>query len=178
MKADAARDHRFARLIDRTTIAFQRPIAAEPERVWEAVSTAEGISSWFTPTTLDACLGGRFSFEGAWDGVVSIYDPPSAIEFLADAGGRTRFEIVPADSGILLTLVDVMAPGLEVPAHVFENEGAASAHQPGGPGTHWAGLIAGWHQHLDAMEQGLTAKSDSISFEDLIAHYVAMTSQT
>ncbi|WP_350348906.1 SRPBCC domain-containing protein [Agromyces sp. G08B096] len=53
-------------------------VAATPEQVWEAIATAEGISSWMVPARLDPRVGGEVSFDlGEMNstGVVTDYSP-------------------------------------------------------------------------------------------------------
>lgn len=53
-------------------------VAATPEQVWEAIATAEGISSWMVPTRLDPRIGGEVSFDlGGFTstGTVTDYTP-------------------------------------------------------------------------------------------------------
>jgi uncharacterized protein YndB with AHSA1/START domain len=53
-------------------------VDATPEQVWNAIATAEGISAWMVPTTLDPRIGGRVSFdlgEFVSIGVVTDYTP-------------------------------------------------------------------------------------------------------
>lgn len=38
-------------------------LPASPEQVWEAIATAEGISSWMAPTRLDPRVGGEMTFD-------------------------------------------------------------------------------------------------------------------
>jgi uncharacterized protein YndB with AHSA1/START domain len=38
-------------------------VAATPERVWEAIATADGLSAWMVPTQVDAQVGGEVSFD-------------------------------------------------------------------------------------------------------------------
>ena len=38
-------------------------VAATPEQVWEAIATADGISTWMVPTRLDPQVGGEVSFD-------------------------------------------------------------------------------------------------------------------
>ena len=54
-------------------------VVATPEQVWEAIATAEGISSWMAPTKLDPRIGGEVSFDLGGltsTGVVTDYTPP------------------------------------------------------------------------------------------------------
>jgi uncharacterized protein YndB with AHSA1/START domain len=53
-------------------------VTATPEQVWEAIATADGISSWMVPTRLDPRIGGEVSFDlGDFtaSGVVTDYTP-------------------------------------------------------------------------------------------------------
>jgi len=59
-------------------------VAATPEEVWEAIATADGISAWMVPATLDPRVGGEVSFDlGGMTstGVVTAYDPPTHLAF-------------------------------------------------------------------------------------------------
>lgn len=54
-------------------------VPAAPEEVWEAIATAEGISSWMAPARLDPRVGGAVSFDFGdltSTGVVTDYRPP------------------------------------------------------------------------------------------------------
>jgi uncharacterized protein YndB with AHSA1/START domain len=53
-------------------------VAATPDQVWDAIATADGISSWMVPTRLDPQTGGAVSFDvGFWShGIVTDYAPP------------------------------------------------------------------------------------------------------
>lgn len=44
-------------------------LAATPDEVWEAIATADGISSWMAPTRLEPRVGGEVSFD--LDGLTS-----------------------------------------------------------------------------------------------------------
>lgn len=53
-------------------------IPASPEEVWEAIATAEGISSWMVPARLEPRVGGEVSFdlgEFVSTGTVTDYAP-------------------------------------------------------------------------------------------------------
>ena len=52
-------------------------VAASPEKVWDAIATAGGISAWMVPTRLDPQIGGEVSFDvGFWShGIVTDYTP-------------------------------------------------------------------------------------------------------
>jgi uncharacterized protein YndB with AHSA1/START domain len=53
-------------------------VPATPERVWAAIATAEGITSWMAPTRLDPRVGGEVEFDLGdltSTGVVTDYTP-------------------------------------------------------------------------------------------------------
>jgi uncharacterized protein YndB with AHSA1/START domain len=59
-------------------------VAATPEQVWDAIATADGISSWMVPTRLDPQIGGEVSFDlGDFrsTGVVTDYTPNHRFAF-------------------------------------------------------------------------------------------------
>lgn len=54
-------------------------IDVTPEQVWDAIATAEGISTWMVPTRLDQQTGGEVSFDHGdfvSNGYVTDYSPP------------------------------------------------------------------------------------------------------
>ena len=135
-------------LTDPGTLTFRRELPVDRARVWSAISDPAELSAWFMETTMDARVDGRFSFKDGWDGTIAALAPGSAIEFAADHGGRTRFEIEAIDNGTHFRLVDRMAPGATAPDG---KDGDTGAWQPGGPGTHWVGVAVGWHDFVDSL---------------------------
>jgi uncharacterized protein YndB with AHSA1/START domain len=87
-------------------VVFNAPI----DKVWKAVSTAEGIASWFMPNDLKAEMGYEFHFDAGQFGKspckITELDPPHEIGFdwgkdwhlafqLKDAGdGKTEFILI------------------------------------------------------------------------------------
>lgn len=130
------------------TLTFQRALPVDRRRVWGAISDPAELSQWFMETTMEARVGGRFSFKDGWDGFVSAFEPGSAIAFSADQGGQTRFEVADGADGTRFRLVDRMAPGAAAPEG---GSGDPAVRQPGGPGTHWVGVAAGWHDFVDSL---------------------------
>jgi len=66
--------------LDRVEHRMERryEVTATPEQVWEAIATADGISSWMVPTRLDPRIGGEVSFDFGGmtsTGVVTDYTP-------------------------------------------------------------------------------------------------------
>jgi uncharacterized protein YndB with AHSA1/START domain len=73
-----------------------------PEHVWEAIATANGISSWFLPTEMEERVGGRVVFhmgETSSEGVVTGWDPPRQIVYeepnWADLTGHEGAPVTP-----------------------------------------------------------------------------------
>lgn len=89
------------------TVVFNAPI----QKVWDAVSSAEGIAAWFMPTTnFEAVLGNEFTLQSPY-GVspckVREIDPPNRLVFnwgetwmvtfeLKDLEGKTEFTLIHA----------------------------------------------------------------------------------
>ena len=67
----------------RMELAFELP--GTPEQVWQAIATADGISSWFLPTDLEERQGGaivtHMGDEGSSPGTVTGWDPPRRLTY-------------------------------------------------------------------------------------------------
>ncbi|MCZ8515760.1 SRPBCC domain-containing protein [Paenibacillus filicis] len=88
----------------RHTVVFQAPI----EKVWNAVSTSEGIAVWLMPNTFERTLGHEFTLESTYGTSyckVTELEPPHRLAFtwgedwivsfeLKDLGGSTEFTLV------------------------------------------------------------------------------------
>lgn len=155
-------------LTDRHTLIFRREMPVDRQRVWTAVSDPAELSQWFMETTMKARVGGRFSFKDGWDGVVSALEPGSAITFAADHGGRTRFEIEAIENGTHFRLVDRMAPGATAPDG---GAGDIGVRQPGGPGTHWVGIVVGWHDFVDSLLDHLGTPAPTLGEREMTLLY-------
>jgi uncharacterized protein YndB with AHSA1/START domain len=63
-------------------------VPGTPEQVWDAIATAQGISSWMMQTDLDERVGGAVTFhmgpEDASHGTVTDYDRPRRIAYEED----------------------------------------------------------------------------------------------
>jgi uncharacterized protein YndB with AHSA1/START domain len=139
-------DQPLAELPDRSSFRIVRryphPIAA----VWAAVSEPEELSAWAVPAAdIDLRPGGRVSFSfGAPDdpypGTISALEPPSVVHYSFDNGAGLRFELAPINGGTELTFTHVCPPDLVFPGDAT----LPVATQPGGPGTPFAGVMAGW----------------------------------
>jgi uncharacterized protein YndB with AHSA1/START domain len=67
---------------------FEVEVPGTPEQVWQAIATAEGISSWMMPTELEPRVGGAVTFhmgpEASSTGHVTAYEPARRIEYDED----------------------------------------------------------------------------------------------
>lgn len=62
-------------------------VPGTPERVWEAIATADGISGWMMPTELEERAGGALTFHmGPTESVgkVTAYEAPRRLEYEED----------------------------------------------------------------------------------------------
>lgn len=89
----------------RKTIVINAPI----EKVWNAVATAEGIASWWMPSTFEAVLGKEFILHAGNFGdspcKITELDPPNRVGFnwgkdwhltfeLKNLNGKTEFTLI------------------------------------------------------------------------------------
>lgn len=163
------RGENVARFLERRTLVWERLfLDVDVDRLWEAVATREGLGRWFMPTPFEIEPGGRFSFQGGWDGTIAEVVRPHRIVFVPDgpdAGDAyLRFELEPAEGGALFRLIDKMGSHVDA-AKIFGPDTPAQAiYQPGGTGTHWSGVASGYHGFVDALETHLTGRP--FAFDD------------
>jgi uncharacterized protein YndB with AHSA1/START domain len=65
-------------------MAFSIEVPGTPEQVWDAIATANGISSWFLPTDVEEHEGGAIvTHMGGTDspGTITGWDPPRRLEY-------------------------------------------------------------------------------------------------
>jgi uncharacterized protein YndB with AHSA1/START domain len=85
----------------RLDLAFELP--GTPEQVWDAIATADGISSWFIATELDERVGGVIRMimgpEAESVGTVTGWEPPRRFAYVepdwASLAGHERAEVTP-----------------------------------------------------------------------------------
>ena len=142
-------------VIDDRTLRWARPIDAPSERIWAAITNAEESEQWFMKCSMDLRLGGAvvFNLPDPFGGSITQLKPERVLEVTYDSGagdGFIRFEIGPDE----IAFVERMQSG--------ENSGGDGIEpwsvQPGGTGTHWAGVAAGWHGLLDALSAYVTER--------------------
>jgi uncharacterized protein YndB with AHSA1/START domain len=118
---------------DVNVITFQRSINASPARVWEALTTGTGLTSWLAVSaTVDGREGGAIAIEFDDDqkvgGTITVWDPTTQFAhtwvindtFHSDV----RYSLETADDATVLTLVhsglpDEMCGGYTPGWHAF-----------------------------------------------------------
>ncbi|MDQ6418759.1 SRPBCC domain-containing protein [Paenibacillus sp. LHD-117] len=83
-------------------------IGAPVNKVWEAVSTSEGIAAWFMPNDFQAELGNVFHVDAGPFGksrceVVEL-DPPKRLAFKWDKDWTVTFQLEEVEGGTKFTL--------------------------------------------------------------------------
>jgi len=131
---------------DTSTLRFERRLAHPVERVWSALTDPDEIEAWLAHAELDLVQGGRVELR--WlntdedgntaiaRGTVSQLDPPRLLELDTDIHGVLRWELEPDGNATELTFTVVNAM----------------------PEEYRTKVIAGWHVHLDFLEDWLTGE--------------------
>ena len=166
--SDMLRD--AGRFIGRHSMVWMRRLDAPVERVWEAVSTKEGLSKWWIVNKVEIDLRPGGLFKHHWENTVDDFKKNEYIDFgeKSVGFGGMRFELKADGAGTVFSFIDFWEGNATPPAQIDP----AGATQPGGPGTPWAGPAGGWHAMIDALETHLTDKQFQHSYEDdLIPFY-------
>lgn len=74
-------------------------VAATPEQVWDAITTADGIAVWMVPATVDPRVGGEVTFDigdSTLVGVITDYTPNRRFAYEEPWPLAERVEDVPA----------------------------------------------------------------------------------
>jgi len=128
---------------DHAILRFQRRLNHPVERVWAAITRPQEIEAWWARADVDLRTGGAMRIE--WlntdeDGstvvmpaTITALEPPHLLEIEGEPHGTLRFELQPDGDATLLTFV------------------ACSTI----PGDYRTKVLAGWHYHLDALEEFL-----------------------
>jgi uncharacterized protein YndB with AHSA1/START domain len=125
----------------RYVLRYERQLRHPVEKVWEALTDPAEIEAWWARAQLELAEGGRARFEwlngdAVADGRITRLEAPRAIEFDTDIHGRLLWELEPAGDGTRLTLT--------VTAEL--------------PDEHLASVRAGWHVHIDFLEDALDGR--------------------
>jgi len=168
----------LATFVDRNTMVYERVYAHPIERVFEAVSTGSSLDAWMLPTSrVERRLGGACSFtwgqppdaEGATTGVISVWEPPTTVEYQHDDGSWMRFDLEPEGSSTRLRFT----------LHFLPDPSATDDDFAGGdypvPGTAWQpGFLAGFHEMVDQLGAYLdgtwTLESNEADLADFFAN--------
>lgn len=160
-------DQALATFTDRHTMVYERTYPHAIDLVFEAVSTGEHLDAWLLPESrVERVQGGKFAFgwgstadhPDASRGVVSVFDPPTAVEYAMDDGGSyMRFDLsADGDDQTRLFFTLHFLPGR------FEGEEFAGGDLPGGRDTAWQpGFLAGFHEFLDDLRIHLVGALDA-----------------
>lgn len=162
------------RLLDRQSMVWMRHIDAPIERVWDMVSTSEGLSKWFLagqsqPREIELRRGGKFKHH--WDSIVLDFKKHEYIDFGDESfvGVGMRFELRRDGNGTVFAFMDNWHD--EFTAGPAPEGKPWAAAQPGGKGTPPSGVCAGWHAMVDHLEALLTGKAFTHSYEELSKFY-------
>lgn len=124
-------------------LRFERHFAHPVEKVWGALTQPDQLIAWLAEAEVDLTQGGRMQLRwlnshdyGSYTvarGTVITVNPPRLVEYDTDMHGRLRWELAPAEGGCLLTFTCIASFSWEELAR----------------------CLAGWHIHLDHLEQAL-----------------------
>jgi len=155
---EATRDARLAKHGDRQILTFDRILRHPPEKVWDALTTPEGIGRWWqSDAEVEPRVGGRFyvrfrEFDHSMTGTITDYAPPSRFGFTWSE------EAVGGDSHVLFELSpDPLGTHLRL---VHDLSATADATE----------LAAGWHWHIDGLDaaaQGVATPWDEMRWRVL-----------
>jgi uncharacterized protein YndB with AHSA1/START domain len=131
----------------RPVLHFERRFDHPIERVWTALTEPESLVAWLGEAELDLVEGGRIQLrwlntddEGnhaVLTGTITRLEPPRLIEYEGDIHGLLRWELREDGGGCVLE---------------FTNESTA-------PPEYQTRVIAGWHVHLDHLEDALAGRA-------------------
>ena len=125
----------------RYVLRYERQIRHPISKVWEALTDPAQVEEWWARADVELVEGGRARFEwlngdAVAEGHISRLEPPRTIEFDTDIHGRLLWELHPDGDGTRLTLT--------VTAEL--------------PDDYLASVRAGWHVHLDFLEDALDGR--------------------
>jgi uncharacterized protein YndB with AHSA1/START domain len=136
------------RLIDGAMV-WSRRLDVPVERVWEAISTQEGLRQWWmpgAPNEIDLRVGGEFRHH--WKSTIVGLSEGEYIDLESEPGfGRQRFEVAADGDGAIFTFREP----IEDPARLDLE--------------FYAGPAAGYHCMIDGLEMQLTGKQFELGAE-------------
>jgi uncharacterized protein YndB with AHSA1/START domain len=125
----------------RYVLRYERQLRHPIAKVWEALTDPDQIEEWWARAEVELAEGGRARLEwlngdAVAEGRISRLEPPNTIEFDTDVHGRLLWELREDGDRTLLTLT--------VTAEL--------------PDDHLASVRAGWHVHIDFLEDALDGR--------------------
>jgi uncharacterized protein YndB with AHSA1/START domain len=125
----------------RYILRYERRLQHPIEKVWAALTEPDRMEEWWARAEVELAEGGRARLEwlngdAVAEGRISRLEPPHTIEFDTDIHGRLLWELQPDGDATRLTLT--------VTAEL--------------PDDHLASVRAGWHSHLDFLEDALDGR--------------------
>jgi uncharacterized protein YndB with AHSA1/START domain len=148
----------LARFLDRWTLVYERTYRHPIGRVWEAVTTAEHLEAWMLPETrVDARLGGACAFgwggpadaEGATHPTITVFEPPTAVQYTDEDGSFMRFDLRAVEDGRATELAFTLH---FLPGKADTAEDYPGGDLPAGRDTAWRpGVVAGFHEMVDQL---------------------------
>lgn len=155
--------------LESNKVLFKCHYQVSKERLWNAISKTEELGQWFMKTEWDFRVGGKFTFEGGWEGWIEALSAFEFVQFNSSNKSFTRFDVKPFANGTELHVTDQIPQDLVAPSDDHMHN-----IQPGGEGTHWVGLLAGWEDFLLALESHLTNKEIGDHFDPLCLKYKSL----
>ena len=76
------------------------------------------------------------------------------------------------NGGCLFSLIDRMGEGVDANEIFASDTPSHRLYQPGGPGTHWSGVAAGYHGFVDSLEGHITSKRINLDYDELCKRYL------
>lgn len=127
----------------RRAVRFARWFAAGPEEIWSALTGSDRTERWLAPARFEPHPGGVveivFDQDQTVTGVVLAWEPPRRLEyewrFPGEEESIVRFELTPQEGGTLL---------------ILDHRQLGAAHA--------TGYAAGWHAHLDRLDDLMSSR--------------------
>lgn len=134
---------------DSLILRFERYLHHTIEEVWAAITEPEQLVAWLAEADIELRKGGPVRLRWlntdehgnpanvVMNATITQFDPPHLLEYAGDAHGILRFELKEEASGCVL---------------IFSNTLPASH-------TRLRESLAGWHVHLDFLEEALEGQA-------------------
>ena len=85
--------------------------------------------------------------------------------WMVHSGEYLHFEIEANEGGSSFSLIDRMGEANETKS--WPDAPNHRTYQPGGPGTHWSGVAAGYHGFKDSLEDYITGGKVSSDYDEM-----------